>query len=217
VSSLYPIPLRTHLLTPGEDLKEVVVRYTGRIAKPGDIIAIAETVVAITQGRMYLPEEIRPGPLARFLSRFPGKGGNLTSPPAMEVAIRQVGVFRILLGALVAGIGKLIGKRGLFFYVTGPKVRSIDDVSGTAPPFERYIIAGPEEPDRLAEEIRQATGLRVLITDVNDLGCVNILGQSQGFDQQELAQCMAALRSNPFGNADEQTPFVLLRKGEAGA
>jgi hypothetical protein len=213
VNSLYPIPLRTHLLMPGEDIAKVISGYTRHIARSSDIVAIAETAVAITQGRLYLPEEIRPSPLARFLCRFPNKAGNLTSPHSMQLAIRQVGALRILLGAFVAVIGRLIGKKGLFFYVTGPKVRSIDDVSGTAPPFERYIIAGPDHPDQLAEEIHAKTGMRVLVTDVNDLGCVNIIGRSKGFSKEDLKHCIAALKSNPFGNADEQTPLVLLREG----
>ena len=43
------IPLRTHLITENDDIVTVVDRYAGNIAQPGDLVAVAESVVAITQ------------------------------------------------------------------------------------------------------------------------------------------------------------------------
>ena len=38
-----PIPIRTHLITENDDIVEVVAAYTLSVAKPGDIIVIAES------------------------------------------------------------------------------------------------------------------------------------------------------------------------------
>ncbi len=76
------IPVRTHIVTEQDNIVDVVKKYTGQIAEQGDIIAVAESVVAITQGRAILPEKVKPGFLARFLCRFPGKDGSLATPPA---------------------------------------------------------------------------------------------------------------------------------------
>lgn len=205
------IPLRTHVIGPGEDLAGIVRRYTRLVARAGDIVAVAESVVAITQGRLVLPEEIRPGRLARFLSRFPGKDGSLTSPQTMQLVINTAGRARVLLGAVLALAGRLVGKRGLFYAAVGPEVKLIDDVSGTMPPFERHIVLGPADADLLAEEVRAGTGLPLLVVDVNDLGRVDLVGQSTGLDPDRRDECLRALRANPFGNADEQTPLVLIR------
>jgi len=208
---LHLIPLRTHIITPGEDLTDIVRRYTGRLMRPGDILAVAESVVAITQGRIVLPEDVRPGPLARFISRFPGKEGSLTSPYTVQLVIDSAGPWRVILGVLLAGLGKVLRRRGLFYRAVGPWVKLIDDVSGTMPPYERHIVLGPEGAGELAQKVEDGTGLPVMVVDANDLGRVDLVGASRGVTPAARQACLQALRSNPFGNADEQTPMVLMR------
>jgi hypothetical protein len=58
------------------------------------------------------------------------------------------------------------------------------------------------------DEIQRETGLPAAIVDVNDLKAVKILAASQGVSHGFLKQCLI---SNPAGNANEQTPVVLLR------
>lgn len=50
--------------------------------------------------------------------------------------------------------------------------------------------------------------MRTVIGDVNDLKAVKILAASAGLPTAVLE---SALRDNPAGNADEQTPIVLVR------
>jgi len=202
------IPIRTHIVTEQDDIVDVVKRYTGEIAGPGDIIAVAESVVAITQGRAILPEKVRPGALARFLCRFPGKDGSLATPHAMQLAIGETGTLRILLGAAAAALGRIIGRRGDFYRVAGRNLALIDDVAGTMWPFERYIILGPKEPRKIVERIREATGAGAVIADVNDTGNVDILAASKEVDLKKLVKY---LKDNPFGNDDQQTPIVVLK------
>ncbi len=205
------IALRTHVLTPGEDLAETARRYTRLVAEPGDVLAVAESPVAITQGRIHLPEDVRPGLLARVACRFTGKEGSLTSPETMQLAVGMAGCARVVAGCLLAVLGKLLRVRGLFYRAVGPEVKLIDDVSGTMPPFERYIVLGPASADDVAAAMSRRAGLPVLIVDANDLGKVDLVGISPGFDPALRQACLKALESNPFGNGYEQTPMVLIR------
>lgn len=205
------IPLRTHILNPGEDLREVVRRYTRQIARSGDVLAVAETPVAITQGRIILPEEVRPGLLARIGCRFTGKEGSLTSPNTMQVAIQMAGRARTVVGFFLALLGKFFHVKGLFYRAVGPEVKLIDDVSGTMAPYERYIVLGPAGANQVAEELKQAAGIPVMIVDTNDLGKVDLVGISSGFTPEMRRACLEVLTSNPFGNGHEQTPLVLIR------
>jgi len=202
------IAIRTHLLTPGEDIVEVVEEYTKNIAEVGDLIAICESVVAITQGRLVRPKEVKAGALASFLCRFPARHGSLTSPAGMQLAIKEAGPWRILLGAALGARGKIAGKKGLFYYIAGRQVALIDDVAGTMPPFEGYIVLGPKDPARVARAVWERTGVDTVIVDVNDLGCVDIVGASPGIKNQLVKRL---LEDNPSGNYDPQTPLTLIK------
>jgi hypothetical protein len=202
------IPIRTHIITEKDDIVDVVKKYTGAITEPGDIITIAESVVAISQGRAILPETVRPGFLAKFLCRFPGKDGSLATPQAMQLAIQETGTLQILLGAAVAFMGRLVGRRGDFYRVAGHHLALIDDVAGTMWPFEKHIVLGPKGPQEVVDRIHEATGAGAVIVDVNDTRNVDILAASKGVDTGGLAKDLA---DNPFGNDDQQTPIVILK------
>lgn len=202
------IPIRTHLIGEDEDLVEVVKKYVSGIAKPGDVVAVAESVVSITQGRAVLPESVRPGVLARILCKLPGKDGSLATPPAMQLAIDEVGLHRVMLGVMAAGVGRLIGRRGDFFRVAGRSLAQIDDIAGTLPPYDKHVILGPSSPEKVAQHIKDSVGVDIAIVDVNDLGCVDILGMT---DCTALDWVSQALARNPLGNDDQQTPIVILR------
>ncbi|ACX52042.1 protein of unknown function DUF129 [Ammonifex degensii KC4] len=204
------IPIRTHIITDQDDIVEVARRYTEGIALPGDVIALAESVVAISQGRAILPETVKPGWLARFLCRFPNKSGSLATPAAMQLALEEVGSLRVLAGCAAAAVGKLLRRKGWFYLVAGRELALIDDIAGTMYPYERHIILGPKEPQKVVEAVKRATGAEAVIADVNDLGCVDILGITCPELYREVQE---ALRDNPFGNEDEQTPIVVLKRG----
>ncbi|MBE3572653.1 MAG: coenzyme F420-0:L-glutamate ligase [Moorella humiferrea] len=203
------VPVRTHIIMENEDIVELARKYSAGIAEPGDVICLAESVVAITQGRAVLPETVRPGRLARFLSRFPGKDGSLATPPAMQLAIEEVGTLRILAGCAAAAVGRLLKKKGLFYIVAGRELALIDDIAGTMYPFERHIVLGPKDPERVVWNIKKATRAEAVIADVNDKGCVDILAIT---DKRYREKVIEALKDNPFGNEDEQTPIVILKR-----
>ncbi len=206
------IPIRTHLVKEDENIADVVRRYVQGIASSGDVIAVAESVVSIAQGRAVLPGSVRPGPLARALCKLPGKDGSLATPPAMQLAIDEAGAGKVLLGTVAAGLGRVVGRRGDFFRVAGRSLAQIDDIAGTMPPYDKHVILGPANPDEVARDIRAATGVDAVVVDVNDIGCVDVLGSSL---QGKLDWVIRALAHNPFGNDDQQTPIAVLKPHRA--
>ena len=146
--------------------------------------------------------------------RFVGKIGPLHSPEGMQGAILECGMPRVLAGAVAGAVGKLIGRRGWFYRVTGPQAAMIDDVAACIPPFDHHMVYGPRDPDRLAAQLADSLGCSVAIVDANHLTGAWAVGASKGVDR---AWVEAALADNPAGNEDEQTPMVILREAETGS
>jgi len=205
--------IRTHLLTASDDIVEVVKRYTKDIASPGDLVGISESVVAITQGRAIPPEEIKPGLLAKILSRFAHPDASISAVRSMQKAMEIAGTPRILLAAVAGLLGKATGIRGLFFKVAGHEVAEIDDSGGTMPPYDRHVILGPKDPTAVAKRIWKKVGLWALILDTNDKGAVDILGTSFPLEPERKRFIETILKENPFGNDDQKTPIVVIRPG----
>lgn len=203
------LPLKTELLRPGDDLADVIKRHTAGVAKPGDLIAIAETVVAIVQNRMVYCEDITPGYFATRLNKLFEMNSSLSSPYAMEMAIREVGLPKILYAISAGAIGKARGKAGEFYRVAGRAVAVIDDCTGTLPPFDKHVVMGPARGDALCASLKAATGFEIAIVDANDLGKVDVLHLS---DPARFNAVVEALKPNPQGNAGEMTPIVLIRQ-----
>jgi len=208
------IPVRTPLIRRGEDLVALVASAVSGIARPGDVICVSETAVAIAQGRMISAETIRPSRLAYVLSRYAGALATVNQPESLQLVIDQVGAGKVVYAAAAQVAGRLIGRRGVFYEILGEAISTIDGYTGTLPPFERTIVLGPENPDGVARDIAAATGARVAIVDVNDLGIAKVLGASSGVARARVEE---ALLENPHGNADEQTPIVVIKWRASGA
>lgn len=209
VSERMVVPIKTELLRPGDDLAEIINRHAAGIAQPGDLIAIAETVVAIVQGRLVYCEDVNPGYFATRLNRLFEMNSSLSSPYAMEMAIREVGLPKILMATVAGIVGKARGKSGEFYRVAGRSVTVIDDCTGTLPPFDKHVVMGPARGDSLVASLKAATGFDIAIVDANDLGKVDVLHLS---DPTRFQAVVEALKPNPQGNAGEMTPIVLIRK-----
>jgi F420-0:gamma-glutamyl ligase-like protein len=209
------IPVKTHVITREDNIVDVVKKYVQETVKENDIIFISEKAVAITQGRAYPMSEIKPRPLARLLSKYVTKtpsGIGLGIPETMEMALRECGVIRILFAAFVSFLGKLVGRKGDFYRVAGYKASSIDGPTpNTLPPYNKYVVLGPADPDAVARKISESIRAEVAIVDINDLGG-NILGTSKpSMDRNAL---VGILRDNPLGQSSEQTPIGIIRSGE---
>jgi len=204
---LVAIPVRTRLIARGDDLHDVLAAALAGLARAGDVVAIAETAVAIAQGRFIAAEAIRPSRLARVLARRAGALATINQPESLQLVIDQVGSWRVLGAACLHVAGRLAGRRGVFYELLGEAIAAIDGYTGTLPPYERAIVLGPAEPDRVSAELAAALGLHVAIVDANDLRKAKALGASPRLVRENVER---ALLGNPAGNGDEQTPLVLL-------
>ena len=201
-------PIRTHILSPIDDPVEVVKRYALPYAQKGDVVTIGETPVAIMQGRFRHPSEVKPGWVAKRVCLFFLPTSSLATACGMQALVDIVGPFRVLAAFTIGAIAKIFGKPGVFYQLAGEQARLIDDVTGTLPPYDQFIVLGPENPQEVVDRIQRETGMASAIVDANDLKAVKILAATAGLSPAFLEQ---ALKSNPAGNADERTPLVLIR------
>ena len=206
-------PIRTHLITEKDhDYAEVILKYAKDFLREGDIVFIGERSLASSQGRSYPKDQIKPGRLARFLVRFVTKspyGIGLGSPETMQLAVEEVGALRMLIAAFFAAITKPFGIKGVFYKIAGPQAKAVDGAADyVIPPYNTYVSKAPKDPEKTAREISQKIGYPVVIVDVCDLGGW-VMGASKGVDRKLVIK---ALRDNPLGQTNEQTPFGILRE-----
>ena len=206
-AGLVAIPVRTRLIAPGDDLAALLRDALGGIARPGDVVVIAETAVAIAQRRFIPAEFIRPSRLALALSRRAGALATVSQPESLQLVIDQVGTRRVIYAAIMHVLGRLRGRSGVFYEILGEAIAAIDGYTGTLPPYERAIVLGPAEPDRVATELAADLGVHIAIVDANDLRRAKTLGASPRLVRDAVER---ALLGNPHGNGDEQTPVVVL-------
>ena len=213
-AGLVAIPVRTRLVHAGDDLVSIIADAVRGIATPGDVLAISETAVAIAQGEFVVAEHIRPSRLAYTLSRRAGALATISQPESLQLVIDQVGRGRVMYAAVMHVLGRLRGKRGVFYEIMGEAIAAIDGYTGTLPPYERAIVLAPREPDAFSQSVLERTGVECVVVDANDLEKAKVLGASTGVNRTNVEY---ALLDNPHGNGDEQTPIVVLKWRAAGA
>ncbi|WP_426325776.1 coenzyme F420-0:L-glutamate ligase [Microbacterium sp. E-13] len=213
-SSFARIPIRTRVVMPGDDLDEFIRENAADVVREGDLLFVTEKIVAITQGRSYLVEDIKPRKLAFFLSKYVTRtpyGIGLGMPETMEMALRECGTIRILFAAAVSAVTKLFGRKGDFYRIAGDKARAIDGpTSGTIPPYNKAVVLGPERPREVAQHLKALLGgvPEVAVVDINDLGG-NILGST--LDKAGEKRLVAILKDNPLGQGHQSTPLGVVR------
>ena len=136
-------PVRTELFSRDDDLDARVLEHVDRFfaglpaAGPDHAAAtrgpwwffLSEKVVAITQGRSYFVWDIKVGRPARVLSRYVTRtpaGIGLGSPFTMQLAIQEAGLPRVLYASAGGAIGKVLGRKGLFYELVGNNINAID-------------------------------------------------------------------------------------------
>jgi len=201
--------VRTRIFTDKDNIVDMIVKYAKQDVGPDDVVSVAESVVAITQGRIVRPEDMKVSFLARILCRFIPQEGSLSSCYGMQSAMDAEGQWRILFALIIGMFAKLVGKNGVFYQLAGPQAPLVDDVTGTMPPFDKCLVYGPHDPNGVAEEIKRRLGCYgAAVADVNDLKRAAVLGVSAGLDPKELAHILI---DNPFGNASQRTPIVIMK------
>lgn len=212
------LPIKTKLIMKDDNLIEEIKRSAEPVLEDGDILFVTEKIVAITQGRAYPIKDVKPRKLAYTLSNYVTKtphGIGLGMPETMEMALRECGTPRIIFAAGIAAVTKIFGRKGDFYRIAGDKARSIDGPTAhTIPPYNEYVVLGPEKPHAVARSIRDAFNkdITVIVTDINDLGG-NILGSSDS--NLDLNLMVKILKDNPLGQKAQSTPIGIIRKIKA--
>jgi asparagine synthase (glutamine-hydrolysing) len=228
-------PLRVDLVGAGADIPALAARRAGRffaqlpdappdvavLTQAGWYLYLSEKVVAVAQGRSFFVWEIQPSWWARRLSRFVVRtpyGIGLGDPTTMQLAIDEVGLPRILIASAVSAAGKVVGRRGLFYRVTGERVAAIDGPTQySAYPANVSAKLAPADPAGVARQVSAAVRTSLppelaaryrgaVIIDANDLGRT-VLGHDTGLPPATLA---AAFADNPLGQGREQTPVAVV-------
>lgn len=233
-------PVRTELFSRDDDLDARVLEHIDGFfaglpsAGPDHEAAtrgpwwffLSEKVVAITQGRSYFVWDIKVGRPARVLSRYVTRtpaGIGLGSPFTMQLAIQEAGLPRVLYASAGGAIGKVIGRKGLFYELVGNQVNAIDGPTEySAYPSNVSAKLAPKDPDAVAARLSAAIRERVpepwrstfggtVIMDANDIGR-NVLGSDVPGDWTRFEEMFA---DNPLGQGSQQTPMamVFLREG----
>ncbi len=230
-------PIKTDVFKKGDNyarlIAQNVTRFVEALLKEGKYIelknkkfyvVVSEKIVAISQGRSYFIWDIKPSILAEVLSKYVTRtpyGIGLGSPWTMQLAINEVGSAKIILATFVSAVGKMVGIKGLFYKITGETVRSIDGPTEySLYPSNVSAKLGPKNPKeaamKITEEIsrlrknnpRLRNFLGSAIIDANDLG-QNVLGNSTELPNRLIEKIF---KDNPMGQADEQTPLVIVYK-----
>lgn len=225
-------PIRTDLVSADTNLDEFVTGYVqkfiaGLPATDAAEVAgkwhlfISEKIVAITQGRSYFVWDIKVSWWARTLSRFVRRtpyGIGLGSPWTMELAIREVGLARILFASVGGAIGKVFGKRGVFYNLVGSDIRAIDGPTEySVYPANVSAKLAPKDPDDVAARLTAAIKKIVpaeyaeryagtVVIDANDIGR-NVLGTDIAGDRHQYEEVFG---DNPLGQTNEQTPLAIV-------
>ena len=203
------LPVPTRILTDRDDIIDCVEKYTrGKIGKD-DVISVAESVVAITQGRIVRPEDLKISRVAQFCCRFIPDYGSLASPHGMQSLMNVEGKWRVAAALFAGFLGKIVGKSGLFYKWGGEQTALIDDVTGTMPPFDKHIVYGPRDPEDVVARLKERLGcFGAVIADVNDLKRSRIVGVTDGTQGDLVAKLLI---DNPFGNASQKTPICIIK------
>ena len=208
MANLELVPIHTRILTDKDDIVEAIAHYAKDIIGPEDIVCVAESVVAITQGHFTRPEELKPTWQARFLCRFVPAEGSMSSVYGMQAAMELEGKWKVMGAFFIGAIAKLFRKNGVF-YQLARQASLTDDVTGTMPPFDKHIVYGPKEPNQVAERIVRRTGCYgAVVADVNDLKRSAVLGHSRGMDPKKIARILI---DNPFGHDSQMTPIGVIK------
>lgn len=217
------------IVQPGDDIANLIIEGVGRAGKSlnnGDVIVIAQKVVSKSEGRFFDLEAVTPSEWAIELANVTDKDARLVELILSE----SERVLRYRKGVLIVvhRLGYVLANAGIDRSNVGP------NESG------EHVLLLPIEPDdsckRIRESIRQSDGVDVAIVMNDSLGrawrngttgvalgaaglpaLMDLRGQDDLFGrpleatQIGLADEIASAASLLQGQADEGTPFVVVR------
>lgn len=219
---LYPI--KTPVIREGDDLVDIILESidsAGLSLEDGDIIAIADKVVAISDGRVIDYREISPSPEALDLAEKYG-----LEPGFVELVLREAD---LILGGTYRALSTI--KEGIFIANAGIDHKNVP---------EGHASLWPANPDERARELRleieRRTGRKigVILVDsrvtplrrgttgvaigssgirpVVDLrGKRDLFGKSLKITFVNLIDDLASAAHLVMGETDESTPAVVIK------
>lgn len=202
------------LIQFGENLGPVINEFVRPHYREGDWLVISEKVFSVSQNLVRHISTVKVSWLARFITLGVKKHENMTAwsrPEKMQVAIEIVGAPRIIIAAVIGGVGKLFRKRGLFWIIAGHRISEIDGfIPEDMYPYTEWGVLPPPAPQSDCERIEQETGIPAVVADANYID-VQVLGVSKGvgLDKKLVRQIIL---DNPLGQGNKLTPFVIVRK-----
>lgn len=205
--------VKTHFIQPNENYIDLVKQYVVPVYKDGDILFMCEKIISICQNNIIYKKDMKLSFWAKTLSKFVNvtpAGEAVGNPYKMQYAINTAGLPRILFAAFCGAIGKVLRKKGWFYIIAGNGINGMDGFTNEA--FEEYAELGiplPNDPEKVCQEIEDATNVKCVLVDANYLG-VEILAKSNLVtkDDEFLKK---VIKDNPAGQGNECTPFVVLK------
>ncbi len=204
-------PIKTHILGCFDDPIGILKSYMPKNCLPTDILTIGESPLAIMQGRYIDYRNVNTNLISRLICKGFHPTSSLATASGMQTLINISGPTRVIGAWFIGGILKIFGVRGMFYRLAGEQARLIDDITGTTPPYDKSIVLGPKDTKTFCIKAAKTLNINVAVVDVNDLGRVKILSTNKDNNADVIKR---ALTSNPAGNANQQTPLVLIRSNE---
>ena len=207
--------IQTHFVEEGESYVALVKKYVLPMYQSGDILSISEKVISMCQENTVYMEDVKLSLLARVLSKFGKKtksGIGVTQVHKLQLMIDMNGRLKVIFAAIVGAVGKLFGRRGLFYEIVGLESAGIDGFyeHSSFKEYHQMATLTPKHPHQVCKRIEDKTGIPAMLVDANDIDVV-ILGKSPSLKKISNERLAYYIKDNPAGQDDECTPFVLIR------
>lgn len=185
----YRYAICSHFVQIGEDYLELIKKYVMPHYQEGDILSISEKIISLCQKRVVYKKDIKLSFLAKFLSKFAmssDAGIGVDCPYKMQFAINLCGRLKVIYAAILAGVGKIFHKKGVFYSIVGMEVTGLDGFYDKVfPEYGEFGIRIPENPNGVCNEIEEKLGIISMIVDANDLERV-ILGKADSIKKRMI-------------------------------
>lgn len=207
--------IKTHFIDVYEDYIELIRQYVMPFIENGDILSISEKVISICQGNIKKMKDVHVSRFTKLISRFGKKtvsGIGITEPYKLQLMVDMNGWGKILFAGAVGLIGKVIGKRGVFYKILGEETSGIDGFYSHSA-FEQYhnmAVLMPKETNKVCNQIYEKCGIPAMIVDANDISAC-ILGKAEVLEEITDERLADYIADNPAGQDDELTPFIIIR------
>jgi hypothetical protein len=208
------IPVRTHLVSIGEDLGGVVALYAAEQITPETTLCLSQKFVSICTSQVRHISEVQDTRLARLIVKYVTKNDNgdigYSHPKKMQVAIDEVGYPRMVAAVVGGGFTKFVLKRrGDFYRIAGHHISEIDGFNPDAmAPFDEYAMLPHPDPDGICQQLADRFGCAAYMIDGNNIN-VEVVGRSANMPMSD-AVAREVMLDNPMGQGDELTPVFLI-------